>query len=292
MLPGMENSGRLLGCALNLSEGRRADVVDLAAAQAATAAAVLDVSSDPDHNRTVLTLAGPRGELVEAVLRLARVAVDHIDVRTHEGVHPRLGAVDVVPFTPWRSASMTDAVAASRGCSTRLWEELALPVFLYEHAAAAAEARPLPWIRKNAFVRHPPDFGGPSPHPTAGATVVGARNLLVAYNVDLATDDPRPAREIAGDVRQAFAGRVRALGLFLPTREAAQVSMNILDPGRTTLAEVFAFVTERAGGLGVAVLRSEVVGLVPEACLAGADQASLAMARAPKILEEALNRFR
>ncbi|HEU4868111.1 MAG TPA: glutamate formimidoyltransferase [Actinomycetota bacterium] len=280
----------ILGCALNLSEGRRPEVVDLVVA-AAMPAAVADVSPDPDHNRTVVTLFGRPGELVDSVVRLAAAALHHIDLTEHRGAHPRLGAVDVVPFYPVYNASMDDAIVAAIECAGRLWHEFALPSFLYEEAASSIQSRALPWIRRHAFVDLVPDVGGPGPHPTGGAAVVGARGLLVAYNVDLDTADVRPARSIAAALRQSFAGRVRTLGLYLPSRATAQVSMNLLEPETTCLEEVYEAVEAEALKSGVEVLDSEIVGLVPRACFCSADEGALKLRNEPKVLEDALDRL-
>lgn len=284
------NHRPILGCALNLSEGRRPEVVDLVVA-AAKPAAVADVSPDPDHNRTVVTLLGSPGDLVDSVVRLTAAALQHIDLTSHQGVHPRLGAVDVVPFYPVRSASMDEAVAAAIECAGRLWGELALPSFLYEEAAAIDQARALPWIRKHAFVDLVPDLGGPGPHPTGGAAVVGARGLLVAYNVNLDSADLQAARSIATAIRRRFAGRVRTLGLFLGSRETAQVSMNLLAPDSTCLEEVYGAVEAEAKDAGVAVDGSEIVGLVPRACFCSADKSALKLRNKPKVLEDVLDRL-
>jgi glutamate formiminotransferase len=265
-------------------------VVDLVVSSAMPAA-VADVSQDPDHNRSVVTLLGPPGELVDSVLKLTATALEHIDLMTHEGVHPRLGAVDVIPFYPLRDASMDVALFAALSCAGRLWQELALPSFLYEEAATSPETRALPWIRKHAFVDLAPDVGGPEPHSTGGAAVVGARGLLVAYNVDLDVGDPQPARAIAAAIRQRFAGRVRTLGLYLPSRGAAQVSMNLLQPETTCLEEVYAAVEAEALKAGVGVLNSEIVGLVPGACFCSTDKGALKLRNEPKVLEDSLDRL-
>jgi glutamate formiminotransferase len=281
----------ILGCALNLSEGRRLDVVGLTVRAAEMRTTVLDVSSDPDHNRTVLTLCGYPGPLVEAVIEIASVAVTHIDLNIHRGVHPRTGAVDVIPFYPLRDAGMDAAVGAARDCAERLWLDLKLPSFFYEQAATTPEARALPWVRKHAFVDLAPDVGGPAPHPTAGAAVVGARGLLVAYNVDLAGSDLQAARQIASAIRRDFAGRVRALGLFLPGRARAQVSMNVLDPEHTQLQELFDAVGVEAEKAGLVVAGSEIVGLVPRACLRSAREGDLKLLEKAKVLEDEMDRL-
>lgn len=281
----------ILGCALNLSEGRRPEVVDHVVTAAAPAF-VADVSPDPDHNRTVVTLLGPPATLVAAVVRMTAAALQHIDLTAHEGVHPRLGAVDVVPFYPLSGASMDDAVAAAIETAGRLWEDLALPSFLYEEAAADDRSRALPWIRRHAFVDLAPDVGGPGPNPTGGAAVVGARGLLVAYNVDLDTADLQAAKSIAAAIRRGFAGRARTLGLFLASRGTAQVSMNLLAPETTCLTEIYGAVEAEAAKSGIRVLGSEIIGLVPRACFCSADEGALKLRNEPKVLEDALDRLR
>ncbi|MEX2553848.1 MAG: glutamate formiminotransferase, partial [Actinomycetota bacterium] len=190
-------SGPLLSSAVNLSEGRRGEVIEAIAAAARESIAVLDVSADPDHNRTVLTLCGQPSPLIDGILAAAEVAAQAVDLRSHEGVHPRLGAIDVVPLTPRRGASIAEADRAAQECARRLWSELAIPSFLYESSARRPESVHLPVVRREAFKTLSPDVGGPGPHPTAGAAVVGARGPLVAFNVNLATNDPAIARAIA-----------------------------------------------------------------------------------------------
>lgn len=280
----------ILGCALNLSEGRRSEVVDLVVAAAQPLAAA-DVSSDPDHNRTVITLCGHPGELLDAVVRLTTTALQHIDLAVHHGVHPRLGAVDVIPFYPLRNSSIDDAVVAAKECADRLWRDLALPSFLYEEAAHSLESKALPWIRTHAFKGLEPDVGGPDPHPTGGAAVVGARGLLVAYNVNLDSDDLPAARSIAGAIRLRFPGRVRTLGLYLPSRGTVQVSMNLLQPESTCLEEVFEAVEAEASKGGIGVRDSEIVGLVPRACFCSADESALKLRDEPGVLEDVLDRL-
>ncbi|HEX2179842.1 MAG TPA: glutamate formimidoyltransferase [Actinomycetota bacterium] len=278
----------MLGCAVNLSEGTDLPLLQRVAEEAAGCAHVLDLSSDPDHNRTVLTLCGRPSPLVDGIVRAARMVVAHVDLHTHQGVHPRTGAVDVVPFYPIRDTPMEAAVAAARLCAGRLWAELGVPSFLYEEAATSPESRALPWIRRFAFVTRAPDVGGPEPHPTAGAAVVGARGLLVAYNVDLDSDDVEVAREIAMSIRRQCAGRARTLGLYLPSRRTAQVSMNILLPEQLTLSEAFDAVATEAAVRGVGVKDSEVVGLVPRDCL-GDDPARLRLRQQPRVMEDLID---
>jgi glutamate formiminotransferase len=304
----MTHGTLLMECVVNVSEGRRSGVIEAirTAAQEqqcashrarsgrGCAAAVLDVHSDPDHNRSVLTLAGAPGPLVDAVVGLSRRAVELIDLRSHSGAHPRLGAVDVVPFVPLRAATMEDAAAAAEGYAQRLWEELGVPSFLYEAAARSSRSHhsgvgvSLPAVRAAAFGSIQPDVGGPAPHPTAGTAVVGARPLLVAYNVNLRSPDPAVARRIAARVRERDGGlpHIRAMGLFLPTAGVAQVSMNLVRPATTTIADAFDAVTEAARSEGTAVLTTELVGLAPRAALGGRDPAGLGLASHPRFLEE------
>jgi glutamate formiminotransferase len=281
----------LLECVVNVSEGRRRAVVEGIRA-AATPAVVLDFHSDRDHNRSVLTLAGEPGPLVDGVVGLARRAVETIDMRSHAGGHPRLGAVDVVPFVALRGATPQDAVAAALSCARRLWEEGGVPSFLYEDAAPATHPVSLPAIRRGAFDSILPDVGGPGPHPSAGAAVVGARPLLVAYNVDLRTPDPAIARRIATKVRERDGGlpHVRALGLLLASRAIAQVSMNLVSPETTTMADAFDAVQQAARAEGTAVLSAELVGLCPWGALGGRSPASLSLVTPPKILEDEIER--
>jgi glutamate formiminotransferase len=238
----------VLECVINISEGRRADVI--AAIGATAGPLLLDVHSDAHHHRSVLTLAGPAVE--EAAQAVAREAVARIDLRAHEGVHPRLGAVDVVPFVPLDDADMSDAVAARDRFAAWAADELALPCFVY------GPERTLPDVRRHAFGELVPDHGPPKPHPTAGAAAVGARPVLVAYNLWLASADPATAKGLARSLRSEH---VRALGLDVGGR--AQVSCNLVNPlvvGPGAVYDAVAASTE--------VARAELVGLVPAAVAA------------------------
>lgn len=272
----------------NLSEGRRSEVVGELARAAASepGAALLDVSSDPDHNRTVLTLAGEPQALHAALLRLFETALERIDLTRHQGAHPRVGAVDVVPFVPLGGATMADAVAAAERLGAAVAERFALPVFLYEEAARQPGRRRLPDVRRGGFEALPqrladpgwaPDFGPGRPHPTAGATIIGARFFLIAYNVVLETGDPAVARRIAARVRESGGGlpAVRAIGVALASRGRAQVSMNLLDYRRTSMGAALERVRQEAEALGTQVVGSEIVGLVPEAAVDAAVREAL-----------------
>ncbi len=239
----------MLECVVNVSEGRRGKVVDAIAAAAGSF--LLDVHRDPHHHRAVLTLAGGE-DLEEAVRAVASEAVHRIDLRTHVGVHPRVGSLDVVPFVPLADATMADAVAARDRFATWAADRLGVPCFLY------GPERSLPDVRRRAFVDLAPDAGPPVPHPTAGATCVGARGVLVAYNVWLG---PEAAVDVARSVAAAIRGpAVRALGLDVGGR--AQVSTNLLDPLAVGPAWVFDAVAALAPVAG-----AELVGLAPEAML-------------------------
>lgn len=235
----MGQDRRVLECVLNLSEGRRTDVVAELAAVAA--GDLLDVHSDPDHNRSVLTLVG-----TEAPRAVTRAAVARLDLRSHAGVHPRIGVVDVVPFVALTGSTMADAEDARDEFATWIAAELGVPAFLY-----GAE-RSLPDIRRGAFTTLRPDRGPSTPHPTAGAVAVGARPALLAWNLWLAEDDLATARSIAADLRGPG---VRSLGLQVG--DAVQVSMNLLDPARIGPAEIYDRVAARAP-----IARAELVGLL------------------------------
>ena len=239
----------MLECVVNVSEGRRPAVVDAIAA--AAGASLLDVHTDPHHNRAVLTLAGT--EEVEAAVRaVATETVHRVDLRTHVGVHPRVGALDVVPFVPLAGTTMAAAVAARDRFAAWAGADLGVPCFLY------GPERPLPEVRRRAFVDLVPDSGPSVAHPTAGATCVGARGVLVAYNLWLA---PEAGVDVARSVAAAVRGpAVRALGLDVGGR--AQVSINLVDPLVVGPAQVYDAVAARAPVVG-----AELVGLVPAAVL-------------------------
>lgn len=277
-----------LECVPNVSEGRRPEVVARLAAAAASPRGVrlLDVSSDPDHNRSVLTLAGEPEGLQAALLALYEAALGEIDLTRHAGVHPRVGAVDVVPFVPLGDAPMELAVAAAESLAPEVARRFGLPVYLYEQAARRPERRTLADIRRGGFEGLParmtdpawaPDHGPACPHPTAGATVIGARFFLVAFNAVLETADVAVARSVARKVRESGGGlpAVRAMGVYLASRGRAQVSMNLVDYRRTSVWTALERVRREAAALGTRVLESEVIGLVPEEAALGVVQEAL-----------------
>jgi glutamate formiminotransferase len=272
----------IIECIPNISEGRRTGVLDACAdAIRATGARLLDVKPDATHNRTVFTFAGSADEVRAGVLALYGVVMPAVDLRTHSGEHPRLGAVDVVPFVPIEGATMADCVALARSVGAEVAERYALPVFLYEDAATSAERRNLEDIRRGEFeglaakLQRPewrPDFGPAAPHATAGASVIGARMPLIAYNINLATDRLDVAKKIAAAIRHSSGGLryVKAMGVDLPDRGCVQVSMNLTNVEKTPIFRVFELVKREAARYGVAVRESELVGLIPAAALTAA----------------------
>jgi glutamate formiminotransferase / 5-formyltetrahydrofolate cyclo-ligase len=256
----------VLECVPNVSEGRRRDVVERLAA--ASGRPLLDVHTDPDHNRSVFTLASAVDVEVEgAAVQLAEAVAREVDPSWRDGVHPRLGALDVVPFVALSGTPEARANAVRNALSFAGWlaDTLDMPTFLY--GDADPEERPLPRVRRDAFVRRAPDYGPAEPHPRLGATAVGARPVLVAVNCELDRNDLDLARRIAHDVRERGGGLqgVRALGFELASRRRAQVSLNLTDLGATGLEEACAEVAKLARAEGSHLARIELVGLLPRA---------------------------
>ncbi len=269
---------QLIECVPNFSEGRDAGVID-AIARAITdvpGVALLDRHADPDHNRAVMTFAGPPQEVGAAAFGAVRAAVGLIDLNRHQGVHPRIGAADVVPFVPLRGVGMDAAVAVAEETAQRIWRELCVPVYLYEYAAHLPEHSRLEQVRREvrSNPERRPDLGGPQFHPTAGATVAGARKLLVAYNINLRTADIEIARRVARAVRASSGGLpgVKALGLYLPSRGMAQVSMNLTNYKLTPPQRAFEVVRVEAARWGAELAGAELIGLVPELALAAGSE--------------------
>jgi glutamate formiminotransferase len=269
----------IIECVPNISEGRRGDVLE-ACAEAIRGAGVslLDVKPDASHNRTVYTFAGDAPSVRNAALALFAAAIPRIDLRSHSGEHPRMGAVDVVPFIPIEGASMADCVALATEVAAAVAAAHGLPVYLYEEAARSAGRRNLEDIRRGEFEglaakmtqqAWAPDFGPASPHASAGATVIGARMPLIAYNINLATDRLDVAKRIANAVRHSSGGLrfVKAMGIALEDRGIVQVSMNLTNFEKTPIFRVFELVKREAERYGVSILESEIVGLVPAAAL-------------------------
>ncbi len=269
----------LIECVPNVSDGRRADVIAaLEAAIAVPGVHRLDQTSDASHNRSVFTFAGEPGPVREAVLALFAAAIGAIDLRTHEGVHPRIGAVDVVPFVPLRDATMEQCVALAAEVGKTVAGRFGLPVFLYEEAASSDHRRSLADVRRGGLnglahrMRQPewkPDFGPDRPHSSAGATAIGARPILIAYNVNLATTRLSVAKRIASAIRASSGGLpfVKAMGVPLEARGVVQVSMNLTNYQETSMVTVFDAIAKEASVDGVRVLESEIVGLVPSNAL-------------------------
>ncbi len=293
---------RLIECVPNFSEGRSAETIHAIAEaiRSVEGVGLLDQSADADHHRSVFTFAGEPGAVGKAVLRAAAVAVERIDLRSHRGVHPRLGAIDVVPFVPLGSTTQQECLTLAQQTAERLWSELALPCYLYGAAARREDRRRLENVRRGGFERlrdalpadvsPRPDIGGPALHPAAGACAVGVRKFLIAYNVSLATEDLSIARQIAKHVRESSGGlaAVKALGLALEGRNRTQVSMNLTDFEKTRPHEVLEAIRTEARRLGVAVAGTELIGLIPRKALEASPPTFRATFRAEQILENRL----
>ncbi len=296
---------KLIECVPNFSEGRRPEVVRairdaIAAVEGVT---ILDASSDESHNRSVITFVVPIEHAVQAAFEGMRVAKEHIDLRTHTGEHPRIGATDVVPFVPLEDSTMEDCIALARELGERAGKELGIPVYLYERAATRDTRRNLADVRRGQYEglrdeigtnpEREPDFGPKAIHPTAGATAVGARPFLVAYNVYLGDASNLPlAKSIAKQVRESSGGFRSVKGLGLEVDGQAQVSMNLVDTDQTALHTVFDFISEKARADGVEVTWSEIIGLVPERVLFDASKEHLKLREftADQVLERQVAR--
>ncbi len=271
----------IIECVPNFSEGRNRQVVDKIVEAMTGVENVYCIARemDADHNRCVITLVGPKETIGEAAVRGVAAAAELIDLNKHEGEHPRMGAADVVPFIPVKNATMDDCVKIAEWTAQKIWERCGVPTYLYEHAARRPERKNLAAVRKGQFegLRNEvktnpdrqPDFGEPELHPTAGATAVGARPFLVAYNINLDTPDVALASKIADAVRFIGGGLrfVKAMGFKLEERNIAQVSMNLTDFTKTPVHRVFNMVKSEAERYGVQVIGSEIVGLIPQKAL-------------------------
>ena len=270
----------VIECVPNISEGRRTDVIQRLAdaLKAVPGLSVLDVQSDAAHNRSVFTLAGDAGAMAAGIPKLIEGAIAEIDLRAHEGEHPRMGAVDVVPFIPIEGVTMDACVQLAKSIAEDVASRFSLPVYLYEEASSNPARRNLEDIRRGEFeglaakMAQPawaPDYGPATPHQTAGATVIGARMPLIAYNINLATNRLDVAKKIASAVRMSSGGLryVKAMGIPLEDRGVVQVSMNLTNYEKTPIFRVFDLVRREAQRYGVQVLESEIVGLVPAAAL-------------------------
>lgn len=272
---------KIVECIPNFSEGRDSHKVELIVRTIAAVprVALLDYSMDPDHNRSVITFAGEPEAVVEAAIRAAAAAMELINLNTHVGEHPRLGALDVLPFVPIKGVTMEECAEIARGAGARIANELSIPIYLYEKAATRRDRIDLANVRRGEFeaLRHSiendpnrkPDFGARRVHPTAGAMAVGARAPLIAFNVNLATEDLAVAKKIAKAVRGSDGGllNVKALGLELKSRRRTQVSMNLTDYEETPIFRAFEMVKREAARYGAPITGTEIVGLVPQAAL-------------------------
>lgn len=263
-------------CIPNFSEGRRKEVIQAIAEAIRSIEGVrlLDCSSDRNHNRSVLTFIGEPEAVKEAAFLSAEKAAELIDMTKHSGEHPRMGAVDVIPFVPVRGITMAECVRLSRELGERIASELSIPVFLYEESATRPERRNLADIRRGEFegmaqkIKQPewaPDFGKPEIHPTAGVVAVGARMPLIAFNVNLGTSDINIAKKIAKVIRESGGGlkNCKAIGVMLEDRNLAQVSMNMTNYEKTSLYRAFELIRVEAQRYGVNIVGSEIVGLTP-----------------------------
>jgi glutamate formiminotransferase len=271
---------KIVECVPNFSEGRRPEVIDAIASRVeeTPGAYLLDRTSDSDHNRSVLTVAGAPDAVTSAMEAAMEEAIERIDMRRHEGQHPRIGAVDVIPFVPLGETSIGECIELARDFGRRVAERFELPVYLYARAALRPDREVLADIRRPQYeglrdlisrAEHVPDFGPPRLHETAGAVAVGARPFLIAYNINLDSRDLELARSIARRVRERSGGlpRVQALGLYLQDLDCVQVSMNLLDHTVTPMWKVWEAVREAARAEGVEPRESELIGLCPLAAL-------------------------
>lgn len=272
----MSKKLQIVECVPNFSEGKRQEVIDSIAAKIRSIPEVtlLDYSMDANHNRSVFTFVGSPVGCAEAAFQGAKEAVAKIDLNNHQGEHPRIGAVDVIPFIPIADCTMEECVKLAYSLGEKVWKELELPVYFYEAAAKHPARRNLAEIRKGNYEglktevakpeRHP-DLGNPSLHPTAGAVVIGARNFLVAFNVNLGTSDIGIAKKIAKIVREKDGGlkNVKAMGVALSDRNLAQVSMNLVNCDETPIYRVVETIRFEAARHGVTIIGTEIVGLIP-----------------------------
>ncbi len=267
----------MIECVPNFSEGRDASIIDALelAIGSVSGSLVLHRTSDPDHNRSVVTFAGAADDVVESAVRAAAKAAELIDLNHHRGVHPRVGALDVLPFIPLDGATLEDCVALAHRAGKRIWKELGIPVYFYEAAATRPDRVKLEDVRRGQFegLREAvlaseatrPDVGGPALHPTAGAVIAGARKILIAFNINLRTARLDIAQAIAKRIRASGGGLpgIKALGLPLVSRDLVQVSVNITDFEQTPVHVVYSEVARLAAEQGIQIENSELIGLMP-----------------------------
>lgn len=265
----------VIECVPNISEGKRKEIIEeIIGNLKKLNIKLLDYSSDEDHNRTVITFVGDKENIVKGAVQVAKDAARLIDLRAHRGTHPRMGAVDVIPFIPVKNVTMKDCVDISKQTAKIIGEEVGIPVYLYAESATKESHRLLPEIRKGEFegffekIKDPewvPDYGPKEVNPTAGVTAVGAREFLIAYNINLNTNDVNVARKIARSIRESSGGLryIQAKEMKLEERGCVQVSVNILNYKKAPIYRVFELVRMEAERYGVSVLESELVGLMP-----------------------------
>jgi len=273
-------ASQLIECVPNFSEGRRPSVIEALVEpfRRTEGCVLLDHRADPDHNRLVVSLVGQPGPIQEALLQAAQVAKEKIDLETHRGGHPRVGAVDVIPFIPLRNVTMAECVELAHAFGRRYYEETGIPVYFYEEAALRPERRRLEKVRQGQYEalktlaateERRPDVGQPKLHPSAGATVIGARKFLIAFNVNLGTDNLEVAQAVARCVRSSSGGlaHVKGIGLALEERGLVQVSMNLVDYEKNALYRVVELIRMEARRWGVEIVETEVYGMIPAAAL-------------------------
>jgi glutamate formiminotransferase len=268
--------GRIIESVPNISEGKRKEVIDeiVKTLRNRDGVKILEVSSDESHNRTVVTIAGDVEKVMDALFDFTKKSIELIDLRNHKGEHPRIGAVDVIPLVPISGITKKELNEYAIKLGERIWNELKVPIYFYAESAKFEERKKLPNIRKGEFeglsekMKDPnwyPDIGEPNPHPTAGATVIGVREFLIAYNINLGTEDTSIAEKIAKSIRESSGGLmyVQAKGFYLEDKRCAQVSMNILNFNKAPIYRIFEIVKMEAERYGTYVKESELVGLIP-----------------------------
>jgi len=257
----------MIECVPNFSEGREPETVAAIAAviKEVPGVALLGFESDADHHRSVITFAGEPEGVLEAAVRAVGKAAELIDLRRHVGVHPRVGAADVVPFVPLEGSTLEDCVAIAQRAGAEIWRRFQVPVYFYEAAAKDPSRKRLEKTRRTGFDGRPPDVGDLAEHATAGAAMVGARNFLIAYNINLDTPDTAIAKQIAVKIRESSGGFrfVKAMGLHLASLGRAQVSMNLTNFAGIPLDDLYKAVEAEAARLGTAIAESELIGFIP-----------------------------
>jgi len=298
----------MVECVPNFSEGRNVATVDSLerAIASVPGTVVLHRTSDVDHNRSVITFAGQAASVAESAFRAAAAAQQLIDLRSHSGVHPRVGALDVLPFVPLEDSTLEDCIELTHRTGERIWRELGIPVYFYEAAARRPDRCKLEDVRRGQFEElrklamvdesKMPDVGGPGLHPSAGAVIAGARKFLIAFNINLRTEDLDVAKEFARRIRASNGGlpAVKALGLALSSRHLVQVSMNLTDFEQTGLDTVFETVARLAAERGVEIEESELIGLLPRQAIeqAAAGFLKLGIFETQRVVENRLETLR